>query len=364
MKSLSIMIKPASSLCNMRCKYCFYTDEAQLRETKSFGIMSVEKAHTLIDNVLEQLSDGDNLTFAFQGGEPTLAGCEFFRSFIEYTEKNRRQININWVLQTNGTLLDDKWCTLLAKNRFLVGLSYDLLPDVNDSARVDIKGMPTTKSVQNAIMLLDRHSIDYNILCTLTEPLAKHPQKVWNTIIKNKIKYIQFTPCLDGLEENKKNLWALKPSTFAHFYITLFKKWLDEFKKDNYISVKLFDDYVNYIAHGRLGACGLNGNCQPQIIIESDGSTFPCDFYCLDEYKLGNIFEDSLQELYKKSYESARKRSRPGILCQDCRYLNFCGGGCIRMRHSVCFKDSDSVCGIKTFLDSCGTELAEIAKYQ
>ncbi|MDL2293908.1 radical SAM protein, partial [Ruminococcaceae bacterium OttesenSCG-928-D13] len=125
MKRLSVMLKPASSLCNLRCRYCFYADVSSMRGVPNYGIMSDDTAREVIGNIYRDLEDGDEITLAFQGGEPTLAGLDFFKSFVAEAERQPVRARVNWALQTNGVLLDRDWCAFLREKRFLVGLSLD-----------------------------------------------------------------------------------------------------------------------------------------------------------------------------------------------------------------------------------------------
>ena len=363
MKNLNIMLKPASSLCNLRCKYCFYADVVSLREVKSCGLMSAETVDGILLNIQKVLSHGDSVHFAFQGGEPMLAGLDFFRNFVAKVKSWPSGIRVSYALQTNGVLLDDVWCEFLKENGFLVGISLDILADYHDAVRVDSDGQGTYKTVSNAILLMKEHGVDYNILCTLTNSIARHPNQVWDWIMNSKAEYIQFTPCLGELEEGGKSHFALTPKRFASFYIQLFRCWIEEFKKGNYRSIKFFDDCVNLMMYGRPTSCGMNGTCQPQLVVEADGTAYPCDFYCLDEYRLGNLTETGPLELLRSKKVQdflTRPHSMPE-LCKTCRYWRFCGGNCKRMQKEICCFGSDKECGYREFLDACGRELQEIA---
>ena len=179
MKQYNVMLKPASSLCNLRCRYCFYCDVADLREVRSFGIMTDETMQNVLRSLERSLLPGDQITVIFQGGEPMLAGLDFFRRFAARTDGWDPGISVSFALQTNGVLLDHDWCVFLKERRVLVGLSYDLVDEAHDLARVDAAGKPTSRSVADAMALLRREGVDVNILCTLTNPLARHPQKIW-----------------------------------------------------------------------------------------------------------------------------------------------------------------------------------------
>lgn len=361
MKNISIMIKPASSLCNMRCKYCFYADVTKQRQVRSYGIMSQETAEKILENIYTDLRLGDQINIAFQGGEPTLAGLDFYRSFVKVTDGWGKGIKVSYALQTNGLALNDKWCEFLAHHNFLVGISLDLLPACHDEARMDERGQGTYQRVMDSIRLMEQYHVEYNVLCTLTRRVAQYPQKVWKVITKHDFKWVQFTPCLDELSGDESSSYALRPQDFASFYIQLYSCWLDDFRKNAYRSVKLIDDIVNYLAYKIPTSCGFNGICQPQLIVEADGSVFPCDFYCLDEYLLGNFRQQTLKELYSLTVHSQMRSREKSLICEECPYEKICGGGCKRMQNEVYFGAGEG-CGMRSFLDYCLEELKGIAE--
>lgn len=366
MKNFSVMIKPSSAACNLRCKYCFYADVAKLREVPSFGRMTQDTLERMLENIRTDLTAGDSITFGFQGGEPTLAGLPFFREFVRLVGEWDPRIRIGFNLQTNGMLLDEEWCKFLAENNFLVGISLDILPECHDFARVDIQDTGTYKRVCQAIRLLREYRVEFNVLCTLTNPVARHPGKVWKEILRLDLQYVQFTPCLDKLETPGLSPYALSPSRFASFYIQLYRLWEEAFRRGQYRSVKLFDDIVNLLAFGVPTACGIDGHCRPQLVIEADGSVYPCDFYCLDHYCAGNLAENPLHEIYASPVYPAfagRSHTQPE-LCASCPYARMCGGGCKRMQRAVCCAPDDAVCGYRMFLDTAIGSLQEIARDQ
>lgn len=365
MKNLTLMIKPASSLCNLQCRYCFYGDVSRRREQPSFGVMGREAMTRMLENIRRDLTPGDSVTFGFQGGEPTLAGLPFFRDFAAQVRDWDGGIRVNWSLQTNGVLLDEDWCGFLAENRFLVGLSLDLPPEQHDSARVDDQGRGTFRLAAAAMERLKAHRIDFNILCTLTSAAARHPEKVWKQLRALGVEYVQFTPCLDGLDEAGSK-YALRPERFASFYRRLFRLWEADFRAGRYVSVKLFDDIVNLLAYGLPTACGMDGVCRPQLVVEADGSVYPCDFYCLDAWQAGNLAKSSLREVYS-SPQFPRFAQRPRetpALCESCPYGGFCGGGCPRAEKSVFCAPGDTFCGYQAFLRETMPAFQAIAREQ
>lgn len=362
MKQLSVMIKPASALCNLRCKYCFYADIADLREVRSFGIMKPETTEVILANIQKSLRAGDSITIAFQGGEPTIAGLDYFRHFTSIVD-TWTGIDVHYALQTNATLLNDEWCAFLKKYDFLLGVSWDVLPDCHDAARVDAAGEGTSKRVLDAIYLLNEHKVEYNVLCTLTNFVARHPNQVWKQLVKHDIRYVQFTPCLDDLEATGESAYALTPKRFASFYNQIFDLWYADFRAGKYRSVKLFDDIVNLLAFGIPSACGINGHCSPQIVVESNGNVYPCDFYCVDEYLLGNLSEQPLKEIYEspKNRAFASRPHQHPKLCATCEFSRFCGGYCKRMQKQVCCSPEDNFCGYQNFLRTHANEFEQIA---
>ncbi len=363
MRRISVMVKPASSLCDMRCRYCFYADISDMREVRSYGIMSRDTADMMLANIFSDLDDGDVLSLAFQGGEPTLAGLPYFEHIIEKADELRGGVSVSYAIQTNGISLDDKWCDFFAQNKFLVGLSFDILRESHDTDRIDADGNGTYRRAAAAMKLLERHNADFNILCTLTNRTARHPGKVWDQISKLDIRYIQFTPCLGDLDRPGGSVYALTPKRYASFYKDIFDKWYNEFTSGRYRSVRLFDDLVNLLAFGEETSCGICGRCEPQLVVEADGGVYPCDFYCLDEYRLGSFTDLSVRELFERSAASPSKiRDELPGLCADCAFRAVCGGGCRRMQREVFCTEGDTYCGYRDFLEYAYPRLEIIAE--
>ena len=362
MKSVIIMIKPASSLCDMRCKYCFYADVASVRQVKSYGVMTEETLEGMMLMLGRELLAGDQLQFTFQGGEPTLAGLPFFRKFVTRASA-LSGVKISYALQTNGLHIDEEWCGFLKKNNFLVGISLDLLPEAHDDVRVDSCGLGTYERVERSIEQMRRAGVDFNVLCTLTSRIAMEPRAVYENIARLGIEYTQFTPCLGELDGDASE-HALTPKLFASFYTELFALWLEDYNRGVRRSIKLFDDIVNQMILARPTGCGMDGTCRAQLVVEADGSVYPCDFYCLDEYKLGSICEKTVTELLKSDKVRAfvARSHRQPKLCSTCVYGGFCGGNCKRMQKEMCCDAEADSCGYKDFLDACGETLFSLAQ--
>ena len=351
MKRLTIMIKPASSLCDMRCTYCFYHDVATSRYRASMGIMEGDVAAALINNVYSQLEAGDSINFAFQGGEPGLAGLDFFVSFTETAKKAApRGVKTQYSIQTNGLMIDDGWCKFFKENRFLVGLSLDGDAALHNQNRMDAHGKGTFSRVMEAKKLLDKHGVSYNILCVLTSESARRARRLWGFILKEGIRYIQFIPCLEPLDDVSAGAGAaLTAKRFYQFYADLFPLWKAESDKGNVISVRLFEDLAGIYLAGQSVTCGMSGRCSPQMVVEADGGVYPCDFYVLDEYRVANLAESSVKEVFEAVVAGEFLKNKPPAYacCNDCEYSSWCQGGCKRMAKAVYGED----CGMKIFLD-------------
>jgi len=331
---LTLLIKPASGNCNLRCKYCFYEDVTDNRKMKSHGMMS-EK--TLLELVKKALSEAEySVNFAFQGGEPTLAGIEFYKSFIDYVNKyNFKKLKVYKSIQTNGIVIDDEWASFLAQNDFLVGLSLDGYKEIHDMNRVDALNKGTHSQVVKAAKLFDKYKVDYNILCVVTSGIARHIDKVYSFFKNNNFKFLQFIPCLDPLgEERGKNKYSLTPERYTYFLKTLFDRWYEDILNNNYISIRQFDNYINMLRGNAPESCGMNGICTCYFVVEADGKVYPCDFYVIDKWYIGNIFDNSFEEM--RSTDTAKEFVNVSKYvdnkCKNCKWYRLCRGGCRRDR--------------------------------
>jgi uncharacterized protein len=359
-KHLSVLIKPASSLCNMRCTYCFYTNVSEHRSVPSYGIMSPGVRQAILENIVRNLDDRDAITLAFQGGEPTLAGLAWYEDFIQtflaaQRQAGKKEMTVHYALQTNGLLLDRAWGTFLHQYNFLVGLSLDGQPHFHNRNRLDAQGRETYERVIHSKGLLEECGVEYNILTVLTNDIAKYPEKICQFMEDEKIRYIQFIPCMEDLNSENMSKTALRPMGFVNFYTVLLRWWIRNLEKGVYVSVKFFDDVVNLFFKGIPTACGIDGQCHVQYIVEADGGVYPCDFYVLDDYLAGNLTRQTLREIFEtdtmRSFVSSPRPVPP--VCRACTYRNICRGGCKRMRRVMYYGDGGMICGYKTFLDKC-----------
>jgi len=355
-----MLIKPASSLCNLRCKYCFYHEEARTREVPSYGIMTRETSHTLIDRAFEEASG--SVSFAFQGGEPTLAGLDFFNDFCDYADSvNVNKLPISYSIQTNGILCgsDTAWAEFFGKRKFLVGLSVDGTREIHDLNRITPGGDGSYSTVVKAAKNFDRFKVDYNILTVVNSSSVKHIIKIYNTYRKNGWNYMQFIPCLgDDAPDDK---------AYGTYLCTLFDLWYPDMEKfacgkGPRVSIRQFDDLLNMFLGQAPNTCGTMGICTIQYVSEADGGIYPCDFYCTDDKKLGNLHDMTMRALYEseRAQEFIKSSARHPEVCRGCRWYALCRSGCKR------YKGADGMyvyCGAFTrFMEHSYERFAKLAR--
>lgn len=338
MPALSLLIKPASGNCNMRCRYCFYADELDNREIRSYGKMSVDTMHTIVNKAMEY---GDyECTIAFQGGEPTLAGLDFYRDLVAYVtaHENPKKLKIHYALQTNGYLINEEWAAFLGENHFLVGVSLDGLKEIHDRYRLDAAGKGTYQRVISAIRLLEKHQVEYNILTVVTAATARNGQKIYNYFKKNHFGYQQYIECLDPIgEEPGQHEYSLTPEKYGEFLKSMFDAWYLDMRSGTYVYNRYFENLMMIMAGQQPESCNMRGVCGKQWVFEADGSVYPCDFYALDQWRLGNIQENSFEEMDEKrdGLGFIQWSMRQQEDCQKCRWFGLCRNGCRRNREPV-----------------------------
>lgn len=334
MPALHFLIKPASSACNMACKYCFYADVSNKREVPSYGRMSHDTLEALVKKALAE-SEG-SVTFAFQGGEPTMAGFKFYQKLIEYElAHNHKGLEIHHAIQTNGILINEEWAQFFKEHRFLVGLSLDGTRGTHDRNRVMADGEGSFNQVWKTAQLLEQYEVPFNILTVVTKEIARNAGRVFDFYMSKNLRYMQFIPCLDPLgEERGDDLWSLTPKDYGDFLCELFDHWYMHVSRRDFVYVRFFENLVGMLAGYPPESCGMAGVCARQLVIEADGGVYPCDFYVLDKWKIGDINVDSFEEIERNRDETGFIETSKPIAkkCQSCHYFPLCRGGCRRDR--------------------------------
>lgn len=354
-------------MCNMSCKYCFYNDEAKKRSQSSYGFMTEQTLKNVIRKTM--LSAEKQIYYVFQGGEPTLIGMEFFERAVALQKHyNQNQIQIVNAIQTNGYLLNEEWCDFFKKNHFLVGLSVDGTKDAHDFYRCDKSGNGSYEKVLHAARLLEQYQVDYNILTVITPAVTGNIKKIYNDYRKKGWNYQQYILCLEPLGEKRgQNTFSLGSKEYGKFLAELFQLWYEDYKKGKQPYIRQFDNYIGLKMGYMAESCEQCGVCGIQNIVEADGSVYPCDFYALDEYCLGNLNRVQLEEIDKqrKKIGFIEKSFQIVEECRLCKYYHVCRGGCQRNREYISEKKGyrNYFCeGYKLFFDECYEQIAEIAR--
>ncbi|MBQ8092732.1 MAG: anaerobic sulfatase maturase [Clostridia bacterium] len=361
MQQVNLLIKPASSLCNMRCRYCFYTDETAYQTDVHPSVMSMDTADCLIARTREALDTDGTASFSFQGGEPTLAGLPFFRHFVN--QVNATGMCARYAIQTNGLAITPEWISFFKENQFLVGISIDGDASTHDQMRPDAAGQPTSRHVLDSIRMLQDAGIPYNLLCVVNRYTAAAPKQTFR-YLRTLGQYLQFIPCLDPLDAMRGSMpWSLTPEDYGRFLCETFETWLRSWRSGRYVSVRFFDDIIHLAMGQAPSSCACSGTCGETLVIEADGSVYPCDFYALDEWKLGTLqstFDELLQSPGMNRFK-ARSLHKPAA-CQRCPFFTLCRGGCPRDWTSGPETANYYCSALQTFFKKAESGIAEIAQ--
>ncbi len=348
--SVSVMLKPASSACNLKCEYCFYNSVSDSRQEAFKGMMSAETAESVIKKAFDFVK-GEDVFFTFQGGEPLLRGIDFYREFVNLIKKlNIYNSKISLCIQTNGTLINEEWCDFFKENNFLLGVSLDGDEELN-SYRKYPDGSSSYSDILHGIELLKKSGVKFNVLSVLTSRLSQNIRKSYRFFKQNDLKYLQYIPCLKPFQ-SEESVYSMSNADYENYLKQCFKIYYNDNMRGNAISIRQFDNYRLLAGGKNAEQCGMNGPCSTQFVVEGDGSVYPCDFYCTDEWYLGNINELSFEEMFnsKKSVEFLKDSFKIKDECKTCSYFSLCrGGGCKRNRES-----SDYCSALRAFFDvSC-----------
>jgi uncharacterized protein len=355
MNNFHVMAKPIGPICNLDCKYCFYLEKENLYPEKVLE-HSVKQNFKMPFNVLESFirqkieSQSSNLiSFAWQGGEPTLLGVDYFRKVVELQKKYANGKRIENGFQTNGVLLDDEWCSFFKQNNFLIGLSIDGPKDLHDHYRVYKGGQPTFDKVIRGIDFLKRHKVEFNTLTVVHKKNSYYPLEVYNFLKEAGSGFMQFIPIVERITElETENLklvspeylgeakvtdWSVEPVQFEKFLCDIFDEWV---KKDvGKYYVQIFDVSLESWLGMQQSLCLFNETCGKALAIEHNGDLYSCDHFVYPENKLGNIIEEPMLSLVNSDQQikfGNDKRDKLPQYCLNCNVRFACNGECPKHR--------------------------------
>ena len=334
-----ILSKPTGAICNLDCAYCFYLSKEKLYPGSQFRM-----SDDVLEQHVRQLLDsqhGHHVSLAWQGGEPTLMGIEFFQRAIRYAEQYRQpHQNIEYSIQTNGILLDDEWGVFLKENNFLVGISLDGPPELHNKYRVDKGGQPTHAHVLKGLNFLKNHEVDFNILCTVNAVNSKFPLKVYR-YFRDEIgaQFIQFIPIVErqndtGYQEgNTVTDRSVEPEQWGRFLVEIFDEWVQH--DVGKIFIPTFESALANWLGMPAGMCVFNATCGGALALEHNGDLYACDHFVEPKYFLGNIRERHINELVasdgQRQFGQAKLDTLPRY-CRECPVQFACHGECPKNR--------------------------------
>ena len=352
-----LLAKPSGSTCNLDCTYCFFLSKEALYPNDA-SRMSEATLEAYVAQLLQSHRTPE-VTVAWQGGEPTLMGLDFFRRSVELVEQHRRPgQQIEYTMQTNGVLLDDEWCAFLERHNFLVGLSVDGPPEIHDTYRVNRGGQGTHRQVMKGLAALRRHEVDVNILCTVNAANESHGADVYR-YFRDELgaTFMQFIPIVERATPETLPLanqgWSQQPGgerllytqtgslvtersvggeTYGRFLVDVYEEWL---RGDvGTVFVQLFD--VTLQAYfGQYSLCIHAPTCGAALALEHNGDLYSCDHFVEPNYLLGNIHTTRMLDLVASPQQQAfgqHKKESLTAQCRSCEVLRLCNGGCPKDR--------------------------------
>ena len=343
------MAKPVGPLCNLNCRYCFYLEKENLYPATSSWAMPDDLLESFIPQYIEA-QEASTISFAWQGGEPTLLGVDYFRKIIELEKRYSNGKRIENTFQTNGVLLDDAWGEFLAENRFLVGLSIDGPTELHDCYRINRGNQPTFKLVLRGLGYLKKHGVEFNTLTVVHRKNSHHPLEVYRFLKEVGSGFVQFIPIVERVAEapDRHGLiligphssrkaavseWSVEPLQFGKFLCAIFDEWV---RRDvGRYFVQIFDAALESWVGTPQSLCVFRETCGGAMAIEHNGDLYSCDHYVYPENRLGNIVEHSLATLVSSEQQrrfGLDKRDALPRYCQECEVRFACNGECPKRR--------------------------------
>ena len=341
-----IMLKPAGSLCNLRCKYCYYFEKNQLyQQDKNHVITDALLEKFIKDYIESQISP--EVLFTWHGGETLMRPIAFYEKALELQKFYGRGRHIENCIQTNGTLITEEWCKFFKKNAFLVGVSIDGPQEFHDEYRKTAGGGPSFQKVMKGIRLLNKHGVEWNALAVVNDFNVDYPLDFYHFFKEIGCHYIQFTPIVERIVTRSDGLtlapgmteggeitdFSVTPEQWGDFLCTIFDEWVRNDVGNYY--VQLFDATLANWVGVTPDICSMSENCSHAGVMEYNGDVYSCDHFVYPEYKLGNLKEKTLYEMMNsaKQMEFAKnKKQRLPQQCKECKFLFACHGECPKNR--------------------------------
>ncbi len=339
--SFNIMVKPRGPICNCRCRYCYYLPKEELYRGSDFRMsMEVLESFTRQYIAAQQVNE---VTFSWQGGEPLLAGLDFFKQAVAYQKKYQRPgLAIHNALQTNGLLLDEEWCRFFNEHDFLIGISVDGPGRLHDGFRLDPGGKPTLERVMAGRELLKKHKVEFNTLSCVHSVNAGQPLEVYH-FLRDEVgsRFLQFIPIVvrdnqvGSGQEAEVTEHTVSGKQFGKFLISIYDEWV---RHDvGKVFVQIFDAALSAWLGQPPGLCVFDRTCGTAMVLEHNGDLYACDHFVEPDCLLGNLRDTGLEELVgsekQRMFGLAKRDSLPKY-CRECPARFVCNGECPKNRIS------------------------------
>jgi uncharacterized protein len=328
-----VMAKPSGAICNLNCKYCFYLEKESLFDSAATFRMSDAVLEAYIRQQAEE-QRGNEVVFAWQGGEPTLMGVDFFRKAVDLQRRYANGRTVQNAFQTNGVLLDDAWCEFLKAENFLVGISLDGPQPLHDRYRVDKGGKPTFDRVIRGLNLLKKHGVEFNTLTVVHRENALQPLAVYDFLKSTGSRFLQFIPLVERIGETSEVTPAsVEPGDYGEFLTAIFDHWV---RHDvGKVFVQLFDVSLGIWMGHPAGLCLFSETCGNAVALEHNGDVFSCDHFVYPRHKIGNLLNTSLGDLVRSPQQRGFGQAKADTLprfCRECDVRFACHGECPKNR--------------------------------
>jgi uncharacterized protein len=328
-----VMAKPVGPLCNLGCSYCYYLDTARLYN----GAHQFRMKDELLESYIRQYlaaSQGPAVLFVWHGGEPTLAGLDFFRRAVELQKK---YLPAGWTcwnnLQTNGLLLDDEWCSFLAGAHFDVGVSIDGTRRLHDACRKDHRGQDSYERTAAAVRRLQAHGLQPDLLCVVNSSTAGEPLNVYRALRDFKSGWIQFIPLVRSVPGGQVSPDSVSAQDYGQFLISVFNQWVQQ--DLGKLNVQFLAEMMLVYSGGRPNVCWMAPTCGRVVVLEHDGSLYSCDHFVNPAHRIGDLNLTALSEMVDSPEQQRFGREKRDLLpapCRVCAWLAVCNGGCPKDR--------------------------------
>ena len=325
-----MMAKPVGGRCNLDCTYCYYTDKpGELYPDVASADMMMDDA-TLEAFVSQYMAaQPQRCEFGWQGGEPMVAGLDFFRKVVALQEQYKLEgQEVTNAFQTNGTLLTEEWCEFLAEHKMLVGVSLDGPPQWHDTFRKDRGGKGTFHKAWAGLELMEKHRVEYNVLVTLNRMNAPHAGDIYRYFVNRGVQYLQFIPILERDADGNVSEFSCTGEQFGRFSLEVFEQWAS--RDIGRVSERFIDNVMHTLIFGRPSMCCYEKQCANAHVLEFNGDIYVCDHFVYAPWRVGNIHERPLAELVAdtKLEEFAALKTELPAACRECEYVGLCNGGC------------------------------------